>query len=44
MYSVIFQMKLNEDTTPDGLNEVRDGKQLLDNFCLFSNIFFKFIS
>jgi hypothetical protein len=44
MYSVIFQTELNEDTTPDGLNEVRDNKQLLDSFCLFSNIFFKFIS
>lgn len=37
------ESKLNEDTTPDvvsGLNEVRDSKQLLDGYCLFSNFFF----
>jgi hypothetical protein len=37
-------MKLNEDTTSNSLNKVRDNKQLLDSFSLFSNIFFKFIS
>jgi hypothetical protein len=34
-------MKLNDDATPDGLNEVRDNKQLLDRFCLFQTFFSK---
>ena len=44
MYSVTFQTKLNEDTTPDivsGLNEVKDNKQSLDGFCLFQTFFSK---